>query len=546
MNGIQSFHIPDLLSENTEAIKEEREYKKKSISVTNERGKSIPFSVEELEVGKGMYVKVTDYKKTTYGSPYTLNVRYSTRDYVKHIFDWVLIEYPGLHEETEFEQYNKETDTHTQRIYNLNIVVDKNIPPLTKVFPTTFTSKNETERSIYSFSSDWRIGQPVSLEFGTEQVFKFELSLKTKKTDNIIPEKYSSTITALSTNIYELALPREFSENSQTVKIENISPTPTKLITNSEGNVVATFEVPANKESKIYVSGYIWLTQQPYNEKREIPNLVYKEYVEEVSDNQELSKYLLPTTYWETKDLFIQSEAEKLLLEKNSLMDVVKSDYEYIGEKFEYDQQKALDPNSQRLGAKTALQGGATVCMEYADTMITLLRAQGIPTRAAFGYTSLDTNSDEKISHQWVQIWIPEYGWLSVDPSYESTPMMIGQSIQYVLWDTQHNDDYVDIKAYSANNFKFDSSGYSVKVYAVSKDDIPNNLLSYSEIETENKGNSTTETLNLIMKTTSLGKALIIILPITVVLFLLIILFSLIFGLTRKARNRRDLTNQQP
>ncbi len=545
-SGEQSFHIPDLVREDQETVKEEREFKKASISVTNDSGKKIPYTIEDLEYGEGMYVKVPNYKQTTYTSPYRVIVKYSTHDYVKNVYNWVLIEYPALHEDTKFEQIHDETDTKVKINYNLDIVVDKDIPPLARIFPETYNSKEQGEGTSYSFSSDQRVGKPTYLEFGTKQIYKFELSLKTSKTDDLIPERYSSAISALSTNIYELALPREYSENKQSVRIEKISPTPTKLITNTEGNVIATFEVPANQESEIYVSGYIWLEQEALEKAYPIPNITYTKYLESIKKNKELAKYLIPTKYWEVKDPIIDAKAKELLVENNFILDIIRADYSYITQTFEYNKEKANDPNSTRIGAKAALQGGATVCMEYSDAMVAILRAQGIPARAAFGYTSLDTNTEDKVSHQWVQVWLPDYGWLSVDPSYESANMMIGQSLQYILWNTLHDDNFVDIKAYSADNFEFDTSKYKVKVYAVSEDSIPENVLSYSDIQPENTENSTKETLNLIIKTTPIGKALVIILPITVVLLLLITLFSLITLLIKRVKARKASVSQLP
>lgn len=544
--GEHSFHIPDLSLEDTSSIEVEREFKKGSLVVTNDKGKAIPYSVEELEIGSGMYVKVPNYRDTTYTLPYRVNVSFSTHDYVTSLYDWVLIEYPALHEDTKFEQVHDESGTKAQINYNLEIEVDKNIPTLAKVFPSNFEVDSQSEKTSYSFDASNRVGKSVSMEFGTEQVYKFELTLKTLKTDNVIPERYSSAVSALSTNIYELALPREFSENNQRVKIEKISPTPTKLITDLEGNVIATFEVPANKDSKVYVSGYIQVSQNAYDQRVEIPNQPYTKYLESIKEDDKLSKYLLPTMYWETRDPYIQQEAEKLLLDQTNILDVIRADYGYINEVLEYDSVKAQDPNSPRIGAKASLQGGPAVCMEYSDSMIALLRAQGIPSRAAFGYTNLTKEITEKVSHQWVQIWIPQYGWLSVDPSFENSNMTIGQNIQYVLWDTLFDDNAVDIRAYSADNFEFDASRYNVKVYAVNKDEMAEDLLSYSDIQTQDKQNDTKDTLNLIIKTTVIGKVMIILLPVLVVLVLLILLISLILILIKRLKTHKVSPNQQP
>ena len=543
ISGEKTFHIPDISSDEKESIEIERAFKRDSLSVKSNTGRDVEYTVEELEMGKGMYVKVPNYKETKYGIPYEVVMIYSTHDYVKKVYDSVIFEYPILHPDTVFEQRDENTNTLAQIIYNLSFEFDENIPPLAKIYPTDYSSNN----NVYSFSAQQRIDNPIYLEFGTNQIYKFELSLKTSKTDTIIPEKYSSNLPLLSTNIYQVSLPREFAENNQKVKIENLSPKPTKLVINEEGNVTATFEVPANQESSITVSGYIWVEQKPITEKTAIPNPTFAEYTESIKKDPNLSKYLLPTKYWEVDDTYIQQEANNILDGKTSLLDVLISVYTYVNEKLEYDEQKANDLTSKRIGAKAALEGGPSVCMEYSDAMVAIFRAQGIPARGALGYTSLSTNEDIKISHQWVQIWIPEYGWLSLDPTYESPNMAIGQSIQYVLWNTFYDNNITDINVLTANieNLDFNPNNFEVKVYAVNKSTIPDNLMSYSDIKTVEQSTAG-EYINILVKTTTLGKALLIILPIAVVLALLILLLSLIVLLIKRIKTRKASQGQLP
>jgi len=246
--------------------------------------------------------------------------------------------------------------------------------------------------------------------------------------------------------------------------------------------------VPANIDSQIYVSGYILQEQSSYQEKRSIPNLSYREYIDIVSKDVNFSKYLKPTAYWQSTDPFIIETAQSLLQDNKLFLDVIKNNYTYLNDILEYDTAKKerieSSSNYERIGAKEALQGGASVCMEYSDSMIAILRAQGIPSRAAFGFTSLSTDASNKIGHQWVQVWVPEYGWLSIDPSYESKNMMIGESLQYVLWDAFSQEDLSNIRFYSANNTDFDMEAYNVKIYAVDEKSVleSTTLIPYSEI----------------------------------------------------------------
>jgi len=539
--GNHTFFIPDLLVNDEGSIKAEREFKKQSLQVKNDKKENIPYSIEELEYGNGMSIKVPNYRDTTYSVPYKVILSFKTHDYINHVYDWVLIQYPMLSKDTKFEIKDESTNTYALVNYNLSIVVDNNVSKLAKVYPVNYETKKDETSTTYIFNQKDRIGQSVYLEFGTERNYKFELVLKTQKTDTVIPEKYSSNFSALSTNIYEIILPREFSENNQTVRIEKIFPTPTKLIIDTEGNVKATFEVPANKESEIIVSGYIKLQQNPLEEAIQIPNITLKQYIEKTKSDKNITNYLSAGKYWDINDSFIKQEAEKLLENKETVLDVIRGDYQYINDKLEYSTSKALDSNRLRIGGKAALQGGESICMEYSDAMITILRAQGIAARAASGYTNINPSVTEKESHQWVQAWIPEYGWLSIDPSHESSNMTIGQNIQYALWNTSYDDSNVDIKAYSANDFNIDTSKYSITVSAVDKKDIPSNLLSYSDIKTENKENSTKDTINMIIKTTSIGKVALIILPVILIVILLVALISLINILVRRTKTHKEL-----
>lgn len=544
--GEKIFHIPDLPKTQQYELELERQFKIESLKVTNGNGKAVTYSIQELESGEGIYVKVPNYRQTTYGNPYKVVVQYQTHDLIKKVIDHVVILAPALHEDTQFEQTDSERGTKTSLSYDLKVVTDSLIPPLTRIYPEKYIAKEEKDGMSYLFKSQDRVGNSPYLEFGTKQIYKFELKYKTPKTDNLVPEKYSSLLNALSTNIYEISLPREFSETNQRVKIESIYPAPARISKDSEGNIIAKFEVRANKSSEISITGYIWLEQEVLEDRREIPNPTLQEYKSSVTKDSNLNKYLASTTYWEVTDSYIKEQADTLLENTTTLMDVIKSDYRYINERLDYDENKANSEN-ERIGARAALQGGGSVCMEYADSMIAILRAQGIPSRAALGYSNLNvlekTNEDGSTRHQWVQVWIPEYGWLSIDPTYESENMLIGQNIEKVLWETFYDEELTNIKIYSADSVNGDDfSDYSVKIYAVQSTPQEDTLREYSDIKAVEDANVTAlDTVNTFVKTTSLGKALVILLPIFIILIALISILVILTSLVRRFRTRKAL-----
>jgi transglutaminase-like putative cysteine protease len=64
----------------------------------------------------------------------------------------------------------------------------------------------------------------------------------------------------------------------------------------------------------------------------------------------------------------------------------------------------------------------AGYCTYFATTMVTMLRAEGVPARFVTGYTPGERVDGEFVvrgldSHAWVQVYVPEEGWVRFDPT---------------------------------------------------------------------------------------------------------------------------------
>ncbi len=185
--------------------------------------------------------------------------------------------------------------------------------------------------------------------------------------------------------------------------------------------------------------------------------------------------------------------------------------------------------------------------------MITILRAQDIPARAAVGYAELEDEPDPKdlLRHQWVQVWIPDYGWLTIDPTYEGSDKIMGPYIDRILWETFSGDSLSNIKVYSADIEKIiKDPEYTINIYAV--ESIPDS--DFYEYTDFNKGEDIPEAknttpllewFNTFLKTTVLGKALIIIMPIAGIVVILTILFGIILNILKKKKARRKESKNQ-
>lgn len=80
-------------------------------------------------------------------------------------------------------------------------------------------------------------------------------------------------------------------------------------------------------------------------------------------------------------------------------------------------------------GALAAYEAGSGVCQEFASLFVALMRASGVPARVVNGYVLLDSQRRlttqgfaQRVRHQWAEYFDPAYGWVPVDPTFESTP----------------------------------------------------------------------------------------------------------------------------
>ena len=74
-----------------------------------------------------------------------------------------------------------------------------------------------------------------------------------------------------------------------------------------------------------------------------------------------------------------------------------------------------------RTVADEALSAGHGVCQDFAHVLIGVCRLHEIPTRYVSGYL-FDTHAGgdaTSASHAWVDIWDPDRGWVSLDPTHD-------------------------------------------------------------------------------------------------------------------------------
>lgn len=128
------------------------------------------------------------------------------------------------------------------------------------------------------------------------------------------------------------------------------------------------------------------------------------------------------TKYW-VDDPFIQETAKKVVADETNCYWIARKIFNHVIDKIEY----------ERVGgwnvAPTVLKRGTGSCSEYSFVYIALCRAVGLPARYAGSVVIRgDDASTDDVFHRWVEVYIPNYGWIPVDPSGGDRKTPAGQA----------------------------------------------------------------------------------------------------------------------
>lgn len=85
----------------------------------------------------------------------------------------------------------------------------------------------------------------------------------------------------------------------------------------------------------------------------------------------------------------------------------------FIKERFEY----AVDVTHASSPVDDVLREGKGVCQDFAHLLIAILRSFGVPARYVSGY--IHRPGQESQSHAWAEAWLPELGWVALDPTHD-------------------------------------------------------------------------------------------------------------------------------
>lgn len=421
-----------------------------NIQVYYGNGGSIPFETARITQDKSGYkydyteIKVNFNRANVgQGLNWSFVIQYNTPDIVENKGRANVVYIPGISPENRDE-------------YNVSLTVPNSFGTIHGFgrLPK-LTNQNPTNRT-YSFSKDDLNNNSVQLLFGDSTTYKVNFAY---------PLKNESS----SKKDFEIALPP--STSSQTVFIEKIEPAPVSTRVDTDGNVIAKYILDSNQSLTVKVDVLADVKYIEYNLANsgtlsDVPQSIKNDYTK-------------PTKYWPANNTQIKQKAQEVTQGKNSVAEKVKAINDYVIQTLNYNNEK-IKYNIRQGGLEALNDPNNVVCLEYSDLSISLLRAAGIPARMPVGYGySGDLKKSPSVSdslHSWVQAYIPNNGWINLDPTWGEKFNNFGISdidhLAFAIWGANDSQPPAITAEGIDTNYQYEevSLSYTDTIPAISND----------------------------------------------------------------------------
>jgi len=421
-----------------------------NLKVYYEGGGSIPFTTQVLteETGgfKFDYTQINiDFPaaKVGQGLKWGFVVDYQTNSLVENKGRANVVYIPGIAQE------NKD-------YYNVSLQVPASFGEVHGFGSLPKEVSRQSGIVTYSFNQNDLINNSLQLLFGNSTTYRVGF---------VYPLENKASVSKK----FEISLPPN--TQSQSVFLQNLEPRPESIRLDADGNVIATYHVGSNQKINVKADiladvKYIKYDLAKSGNTNEIPkNLV--------------DTYTKSTRFWQSDNAEINAKAKELTKGKNTVADQISAINKYVIDTLEYNNEK-IKYNIRQGSLKAYQDPTNVVCLEYSDLTIALLRASGIPARMPVGYGySGDLKLSASVSdslHSWVEAYVPNVGWINVDPTWGEKFNNLGISdidhLAFAIWGANDSSPVAVTAAGQDTNYQYEQAtlSYVQEIPTPSKD----------------------------------------------------------------------------
>lgn len=358
------------------------------VSASDSQG---PLSVEVAQENTKTRITVNLSQQITgLGKQYPWTLKFKSKDFTEHIGQVWQVLVPKI------------ASTESLDNYNLILSVPVSFGDPSSILPEPQVSSEAGGRLIYSFTKEQLLETGILANFGTQQLFNFELTFQL--------ENYG-----LLPAVVRIPLPPDTAY--QQVLIESIDPRPETVTSDIDGNFLAHFRLGRRSKQQVKVTG---LTKLYLNKRFKASPLTQAEEERFTSEQK----------YWEKNTTQIRTKASELLKDqqKTPNQDKARIINKYVSNFLEYDRERLAKQDFNRLGALAVLtHPQQALCSEFTDLFITLARAADIPARMLVGYAFTSNpllrplSLGDSVLHAWPEYYDTGLGWVMTDPTWQNT-----------------------------------------------------------------------------------------------------------------------------
>jgi transglutaminase-like putative cysteine protease len=181
------------------------------------------------------------------------------------------------------------------------------------------------------------------------------------------------------------------------------------------GNIVHTFDIPA-RHAQLIIQTEALVEVLPIPPRQPNPDNVAWEVLDRLTRTHDLWDFLQPSALTQATELLRRFAQDHGVSRGANPWDTAIALNQTIYDAFDY------VPESTQVDSPidVALVAGRGVCQDFAHIMIALLRSLGMPSRYVSGYLYYERKTDRHTpdaTHAWVEILMPELGWVGFDPT---------------------------------------------------------------------------------------------------------------------------------
>ncbi|MBN1212594.1 MAG: transglutaminase [candidate division Zixibacteria bacterium] len=218
--------------------------------------------------------------------------------------------------------------------------------------------------------------------------------------------------------------------NQELLGEPQFTPAPTEIITDRWGQKVAHYrftDLPASETREVSMTVDAVLYQTNY--------FIFPDKVGTLADipKDTLDKYLVDDSKYSMSDPIIQDGVKKAVGDEKNAFWIARKIFNYVINQVEYELAGGWNL------APTVLDRGTGSCSEYSFVYISMCRAAGLPARYVGAVTVRgDDASADDVFHRWVEVYLPGYGWITVDPSGGDSEWPSGQAKYFGCLDNRY------------------------------------------------------------------------------------------------------------